>query len=377
MRDPTPRPSAFGSLLHAASRLYALAVSVRHRWYASGRLPRRSLPVFVVSVGNLTVGGTGKTPMTVHLAQTARDLGFRTAVVSRGYGGRLQHTVAVAGDGRRPLLSADDVGDEPFMMANSLEGIPVVVGADRHAAGTAAIRAFGAEVLVLDDAFQHLALQRDLDIVMLDARRPLGNGCLLPRGPLRESAAGLRRAGAVVFTSGDSPVEDGPPEAGVPVGIPRFRGVRQPVVYERIGPEAAGVRPGSRPDGLAPRPESWLKGRRVAAFSGIADNDRFRDGLRALGCDVVAFHGFPDHHPYGGMELRRIADAASDRSAELVVTTEKDYARIAHRLAWPTPTAAVGVRMRLSEEDRFRRFLHGRIVRNVPPTAGRGGDKGG
>ncbi|MCG6893867.1 MAG: tetraacyldisaccharide 4'-kinase [Desulfobacteraceae bacterium] len=374
MREPRAPQSASAALFHFASRIYGRAVLFRCDGYASGRFATRTLPCFVISVGNLTVGGTGKTPMTTYLARTLQHLGYRPAVVSRGYGGRRRHGTAVAGDGRRPLLTADQVGDEPCMMANSLTGIPVVVGRNRYDAGLLALRTFAVNILVLDDAFQHLSLERDLDIVMLNQQRPLGNGHLLPRGTLREPATGLRRADAVVFTRDGS-------ESRRSVGAllsentARFDARRHPEVYERVCHGAA-RNPMTLPNGLLPRPTSWLSGRRVAAFSGIADNKRFSDSLLSLGCEILSFRGFPDHHRYETEELHGIAATASAVSADLVVTTEKDYARIAHRVPWTAHTAVVGIRLHLADEQRFHEFLTASIARKALPSRGHCARKG-
>ena len=179
---------------------YGGAVRARNRLFDLGVLRQEKVGCPVVSVGNLTVGGTGKTPMVILLAGMLRDRGMRPAVLSRGYGGKSTSDVLVVSDGSQILAGPEEAGDEPVLIARRLKGIPVLAGAKRALTGRYARENFGVDVMVLDDGFQHRWIHRDLDIVLLDSRQPLGNGLLLPRGPLREPPSALERAGVVVFT---------------------------------------------------------------------------------------------------------------------------------------------------------------------------------
>ncbi len=334
------------ALLGALSRAYGLAVSLRAARYARGRARAGSPACRVISVGNLTVGGTGKTPMTLYLAELAQRLGVRVAVVSRGYRGRAERRGAVVSDGGRILLGPEEAGDEAFMMAAALPGVPVIVGRDRCRAAMTAVDRFGSRVVVLDDGFQHLRLRRDLDIVLLDARRPLGNGRLLPRGPLREQPSALKRAGAVVLTrSGSRP---GKPQAGT---WPREIGDR-PLFRCGHVPQGCWVAPGSRaPDpaavlgALAVDP-AMLAGRRVLVFSGIAGNRGFLETVVGLGASVVDCIAFGDHHRYGPRDWGRIRRRALASGADALATTCKDYVKLARRPDWPLPAAVIDVRVR-------------------------------
>ena len=199
MTDPDRRPFVSpATLLSALSGVYGGAMVLRAGLYRRGLLERRRLPCRVVSVGNLTVGGTGKTPLVMDLAARLRDRGWPVCVLSRGYRGTAERTGAVVSDGYRILVPAKVAGDEPWLMARRLAGIPVIVGRDRWASGMTAVDRFGARAVVLDDGFQHQRLVRDLDVLLLDARKPMGNGHLLPRGPLREPITAARRAHALV-----------------------------------------------------------------------------------------------------------------------------------------------------------------------------------
>jgi len=294
---------------------YGAAVRARNRLFDLGALPQQDVGCPVVSVGNLTVGGTGKTPMAIRVAGMLRDRGIRPAVLSRGYGGRSAAPVLVVSDGGRILAGPDEAGDEPVLIARCLPGVPVLAGAKRAVTGRYARENFGADVLVLDDGFQHRWIRRDLDIVLLDSRAPLGNGFLLPRGPLREPPDSLERAGVVAFTrSGETAP---PPDKGL-AAILRGR----PVLRTRIRPVKLVTADGTE------MPLSRLAGKRVFAFAGIARPDSFRQTLQGLGADIAGFRALPDHHRYGAEDVRRIERAFDETGAEILVTTEKDGVKL-------------------------------------------------
>src|SRR3989441_93652 len=182
------------------SHLYGLAMRVRATLYERGLLKRQSLPCRVISVGNLTVGGTGKTPVVIALAAALRDRGRKVGVISRGYKRRSGTSILEISDGRMLRGHPEDSGDEPFLIAQRCPGVSVAVGADRPRVGRDLGDCFGLDTLVLDDGFQHLALRRDMDILVMDAGAPFGNGYLLPRGRLREPLSAMERASAVLVT---------------------------------------------------------------------------------------------------------------------------------------------------------------------------------
>ena len=300
---------------------YGAAVRARNRLFDLGALPQRDVGCPVVSVGNLTVGGTGKTPMAIRVAGMLRDRGMRPALLSRGYGGSSAAGVLVVSDGRQALAGPEEAGDEPVLIARRLPGVPVLAGAKRAVTGRYARENFGADVLVLDDGFQHRWIRRDLDIVLLDSREPLGNGFLLPRGPLREPPEALGRADVVVLTrSEESGDALGGPLAGLVAG--------RPVLRTRIRPTRLIATDG------AELPLSHLAGRRVFAFAGIARPESFRRTLEGLGADVAGFRALPDHHRYGAEDVRRIERALGETGAEILVATEKDGVKLAGRAAF-------------------------------------------
>lgn len=316
----TPAERALG----AAAWVYRGAVAARDAGFRSGLLRTASVPARVVSIGNLAAGGTGKTPLVALAAGHLMAMGRRVAILTRGYGRSERGLCALGpeapeGDWRR-------IGDEPALLRRALPGVPMVVAADRVAAAGEAIRRFGAEVLILDDGFQHRWLGRDVDVVLLDAVRPLDNGHVLPRGLLREPPAALVRAHLVVLTADAPPESWEAPAARV---APWIRGaqvagaVRVPTCWED---RASGARVG---------PET-LSGARAVAFAGIARPERFRELAERLGIQAVAFLPFRDHHPYAPGDLHAIAAAARRHMADIAVTTEKDAVRLA---GLPLPAA--------------------------------------
>lgn len=298
-------------LLTVLSFPYALAVRLRAAMYAAGLSSSRRLPRKVVSVGNLTVGGTGKTPMVAWIARFLIARGKRVAVISRGYGGSAEGEIRIVSDGKTVFLSAEEAGDEPCLLARSVPGLMVVIGSDRHAAGLLAIERLSPDLFILDDGFQHLRLQRDLDILLLDCRSPFGNGRTLPAGLLREPISAAARADVVVLTRCAEVLGTENPVAGVPCS----RAAHQ---LTAVVPLAGGP----------PVPFSCLSGKRVLAFSGIADPPSFFAALEGEGVELAATLAFPDHTPYGEREIGKIQQLREAAGADFLVTTEKDAVKL-------------------------------------------------
>ncbi|MDL2269637.1 tetraacyldisaccharide 4'-kinase [Desulfosarcina sp. OttesenSCG-928-A07] len=339
------------TLLGLLAPTYGGAVAARAFLYQKGMCSSKKLPCFVISIGNLAVGGTGKTPMTLLISRWVRNLGYKTVVISRGYRGRLEASGGVVSDGQCVLKTPSDAGDEPFLMAQQLAGIPVVVGKDRYQAGLLAIRQFSPDVIVLDDGFQHLGLHRDLDLVLMDARHPVGNGNLMPRGPLREPVSALKRAHGIILTRCRA---DFPEDDRLFCGKPLFKTSHHQVI--RRVPSKAGERISSHT-----RPLSILKGKKVIAFSGLADNDQFFNSLAVLGCKVASTFSFPDHHSYPLPDMDRIMAESRRHQVDHVVTTAKDAVKIDFPHTFPVDLVSVDVEIKLYEENRFRTFLQDRL----------------
>jgi tetraacyldisaccharide 4'-kinase len=325
----------------------------------------RVLPCPVISIGNIEVGGTGKTPMTIALARLIKQWGYQPAVISRGYKGIGSKTGAVVSDGHMILLDAKQAGDEPFLMAVSLDRVPVVIGSDRYSAGQLAIERFRPDVLLLDDGFQHLRLHRDLDVVLLDAVRPFGNGYLLPRGRLREPVRGLARSHAVVLTrSGQKEPSYCRALGQILSPRPLFR-ARHRIYVHRLVPAGEPVHQSSHRS----LSNNSLAGREIFAFSGLARNEAFHASLTDLGSILTGSLGFDDHHRYDRGDLHRIVETAHRASCRCLVTTEKDVVKIPGGTCLPMELAVVGVTMDFAEDgERWRHFMHHRLETLIKKT---------
>jgi tetraacyldisaccharide 4'-kinase len=348
-------PLPVDMFLTLLSKAYGAGVRLRRDGYSLGVLKPKKLPCAVISIGNLTTGGTGKTPMTRYVAERVRKMGCRVAVISRGYKGAAEKIGGIVSDGNAILMDPDMAGDEPFLLAASLKGIPVLVGHDRYKSGMKAINRFQTEVAILDDAFQHLALFRNLNLLLLDSTAPFGNGHLLPRGTLREPAAALRFSDALVMTRSPQPFFS--PVEPWAKALPVFCAVHEPFIAFRF----------SAGDNLAFQThapfsgDEFLIGKRVYAFSGIAHNDDFLKTLRKMGADVRGFQGFSDHHFYSDQDIQAILKAAVNAGTTALVFTEKDLARLHGRFQIPMECVVIGIRMSLDNAMAFDRLIQNRI----------------
>jgi tetraacyldisaccharide 4'-kinase len=326
------------------SAVYAAA------WRIRETLPRRPerLDARVISVGNLTVGGTGKTPLVAHVAEIISKSDVPVAIVSRGYGRRSRESLVVASDHERVLADAAHAGDEPVMLAQKLPGVPVIVCADRGRAGREAIARFGARALVLDDAFQNRAVAKDLEIVAVDGRRPFGNGRMLPAGPLRMPPSEVGRADVIAMTKFGAEDDLEPTRK-----ILREKAPHAAIFAARTTPvEFRDVHTGK------PVPIDFARGRRVAAMCAIAEPLSFTNLLAKEGIEVADSFTFPDHHPYGPADVARVCGRA--RAVEAVVTTEKDAVKLDP--AWvesEPPLLALVTAMQIDDEAGFERLVRG------------------
>lgn len=338
------------ALLLPLALLYRLGLMAYLAIYSTGLRRRHLLPAQVISVGNLTFGGTGKTPAVIELCRTLTAQGRRVAVLSRGHGGKARGTL-VASDETRVLSSADEAGDEPVMLARALPGVPVLVDRDRRRSGELACREFGPDVIVLDDGLQYWQLERDLDIVVVDAVRPFGSGFVMPMGDLREPISGLRRAGLILLSGVDclSKAEREHLEnrlAATSGAKPVLGCVRSPVFIRRLGEAQT-------------QPAVTLRGRRAVAFCGIGRPGSFVDALESLGTTVLEYLAFPDHHNYSQADLAQVEESRRAHAAELVITTEKDAARLD---APPIEDLYVlGIELEIERRDWFGQYVADRL----------------
>ena len=322
----TPAEHALRAALVPAALAYGAVIAVRNRLYDAGWLAAARVPAHVVSVGNLAVGGTGKTPTTLWLAERLLARGHRVGIVTRGYGKR-RRGVVVVGEAGVPLVAPEEGGDEAVMLARRFRG-PVVSGERRAPAAAFACSRFGVDTIVLDDGFQHRALARDADLVLLTADEPAF--FLLPAGPLREGPAALARARALLVVDAGATVVP-----GAPPGLRVFRARLRPTAL--VG--AAGA--------WSEEPVGDLAGREVTAVAGVARPERFLATLRALGAVVVDLVPFPDHHVYSAADVDRIMAAAGGRA---VVTTEKDLVKL-ERLRATGALRALRVSLEVDDGD--------------------------
>jgi tetraacyldisaccharide 4'-kinase len=336
--DAGPAPNAgLAAGAAIASWFYGRGAGLRRTLYARGWLRTKKLPAPVISIGNLTVGGTGKTPVVACLAGLWRDRGKRVAILSRGYGGRTQGPTRLS-DGKRLYHQPPEVGEEPYLLARTLPGVAVYTGAYRYAAGLAAWKEIKPDIFLLDDGFQHFQLHRDLDLVLLDAAAPFGNGYLLPRGPLREPLSALDAAQTFILTRFDPQRH----QANLLAIQKRFPD--KTILTATISP----VRVTSYPGGTSEAPEA-IQYRALMAFAGLARPEVFAKTLQELGSDLKGFRTFPDHHAYTTLELHNLAEVARAREAEALITTAKDWASLGERWDEGVPLLVLDVEALLSE----------------------------
>jgi tetraacyldisaccharide 4'-kinase len=305
--------------------------------------------VTTISVGNLTVGGNGKTPFTLFLAARLRAQGLSVGIVSRGWGRRGSGAQLVS-DGTRILLGPDEAGDEPVMMAKCFDG-PIAVARRRIDAIKLLAERFPLDVLILDDGFQHVRLKRDLDLVLVNAARGFGNGWLLPAGPMREPLAALRRADATIVMGPDEHCDDSLNTAIRHVLRDKSILLQdKPILRAMIRPRnlVHAEHEGWRETPLA------LAGRRVIAVSGLADASGFHAMLRELGANLVRTIEYPDHHDYGPGDWENIVAATSD--AEMAVTTEKDLVKLERFSSHGLSLYALRLEVSMDERDEDRLF---------------------
>jgi tetraacyldisaccharide 4'-kinase len=339
-------PAVYGAVLQGFSWLFSGIAQARLWLYRTRIFHDQPLGCLVVVVGNLTVGGTGKTPVVEKFAKALRDRGRTVAILSRGYKSksiplwqklwwRLTHAheppPKIVSDGKTVLLDSDEAGDEPYMLARNLPGVIVLVDKNRVKAGAFAIKKFGCDTLVLDDGFQYLPLKGRLNLLLVDKTNPFGNGHLLPRGILREPIKHLKRASYVFLTKSngqrDPELERLITQHNPDVDI--IECAHRPQYLQRFGTCAQVA--------TNREPLSFLKGRRVFAFSGIATPESFEKFLRDLGANLVGRERFLDHYRFDEEDISELFVMAQREGAECLVTTEKDAVRIRENLPCPLP----------------------------------------
>jgi tetraacyldisaccharide 4'-kinase len=327
--------------IYAPAKLYELGVRARAAFYENGLFETHKLKAPVISVGNLTVGGSGKTPCVAFLARFLRDEGYEVAILSRGYRRESAGRVEVS-DGKEILCGPNESGDEPFLLAKSCPGARVVVDRDRYAAGKWLEDRGRISVFILDDGYQHLGLARDLNLLLIDASEPLDQAKMIPFGRLREPITAIRRADAVIVTRSDQPFD----RHVIENAIRKFARADTPVFYGRHK-----LTDLSRLDGAGVAGPADFARKRVAAMSGIARPDHFVADLERLGMEIALRRDFDDHHRYTREELSEIVERAREARAEAIITTEKDAANLPAGFAGSAPPPIFTARIEFACEN--------------------------
>ena len=344
-----PRGLILGLLL-PLSLLYRAGVAARSFLYEIGLLKQRRLSAKVISVGNVTVGGTGKTPLVIYLAENLSRQNKKVAILTRGYKRKKKEMIELT-QATRESVNWEEVGDEPYLMARRFSQVPILVTKNRVLSGGYASEKLGSNILILDDGFQHLKLHRDLDVVVIDSSNPFGNEKLLPAGILREPMNSLERADLFVLTKTDQTEDkDGlieklrtyNPKALVVESVYSVRSVEDACDRSSVNAEE-------------------LTNRRALAFSGIGNPVSFTDTLEKLGIQVLGHRVFGDHYAYRKKDILDLAEEARDLGVDFIVTTEKDSVRIPliNRLEIPLYVLKIDLKI-ISGEDILINRVKGR-----------------
>lgn len=349
-------------LLRPLGWLYGLGMEGRNFLYNHGLMKIHKLSVPVIAIGNLTVGGTGKTPLTIEVVKgmLKRNPALRIGVLSRGYKGRQARNWVVS-DGAHIRMGVRQSGDEPLLMARSLPGVKVFVGADRVAVGRKAVARYPLDVLILDDAFQHRRLFRDLNILVVDGRKGFEEGRVLPAGSLREFASNARRASCLVVTRGSKQEVVQKMKRYCVSGTPVFQ----------AGLTVSAIREGISGENIPP---PFLSGKSVWGVCGIAHPESFLETLKTLGVKIEGFTAFPDHYFYTSRELAKISEKAKAAGEDVtVVTTEKDWVKWEKSAPFPK-IFVVSVRMTFINEEVYG-FIEGFVYNKQKSSREKGGKR--
>ena len=334
------------------SPLYSIAMRVRERWYQKGIFRSASFEVPVISIGNLTMGGTGKTPMVQYIAAMLQGRGYQPAIISRGYGGATRERVNIVSDGKDVLLDAAYVGDEPRMLAEGLPGVFVLTGVVRKLPAAKAVQ-MGADILILDDGFQHLAIRRNLDMVLFNADSLAGNSRVFPGGDLREPVKALHRCHAFVLTGTNDRNRE---RAGKFADLLQEKFPARPVFVSRY--HVAGLVMQKKDGSKTEVKQDVLVGQRCYAFCGIARPESFRQTIDQLVPGPVGFQPMADHHAYHQKEVQQLIHRAEKAAATCFLCTEKDLVKLR---AFDLGLPLYAVSMKVDPDPSLDSFLLNRL----------------
>ena len=342
-------------------RVYGVAMKARHALYRTGRFGVHNLGVPVISVGNLTIGGTGKTPLVEWIANDLAQAGRRVCILTRGYGRPSAGTRVVVSNGSEILSDANRAGDEPLLLAERLKGrAAVICDPDRVSAARWAIENLKSDAFVLDDGFQHLRVARDFNILTIDAMNPWGNGKLLPAGILRESPAQLTRADCIVITRAD----DSNQTSGLEREINEL-GKNRPIFRSRM--TLSGLREVGRSDSpvAADAPKALV----AAAFCAIGNPEAFFSLARRCGYQLCHTQAFRDHHIFTQADVARVTRGAISRGAQILLTTAKDEVKL-RKLDFELPGYAADIEIEIENAEQFRSLIQQSLNQKRSTPAG-------
>ncbi len=325
------------------SYVYGSVVKVRYYMFEKKIFSSKKVPCKTIAVGNLTVGGTGKTPFVVYLAKLMRRFGISVVIASRGYGSNMERVGCVVGDGVSHLKNVFNAGDEPYLITKLLKKVPVIIGKNKFEVGMKAVRIFDPDVIIYDDAFQHIGVKYDLNLVLMDSKSPLGNGFMLPRGILRGPISALRRADALIFTRNSGKR----PHLGYNNSLPKFSCSHRLILRTIIG------------GGLYDSESNHVcRNRNIVAFSGIANNSEFYEELIQLGFSLRGKISFEDHHKYNPEDIEKILILLKQTKTRFIATTDKDYVKLENRFFFPVPLLVFGVDINFTSFESESRFIN-------------------
>ena len=312
--------------LRGCSYLYEYGVRLKLAMYDMGIKKKEKLDCCVISIGNITVGGTGKTPTAQKMADLIKRMGYRVVILNRGYRSHWDKEIGVVSDGNKIFMTAYEAGDEAYLMAKTLPGIPVVIGKNRAITGKYAVEKLNAEVIIMDDGYQHWHLERDLDVVLVDTLNMFGNGCVLPRGMLREPLENLNRGDLFLLTKTDQSSILSRMQLRKTIGkynskAPVVESVHHPKNFVEIADWYKGITQNHLE-------LSELEGKNVMVFSAIGNPSSFEQTLSGIGLNIKEAVRYPDHHDYGMLEMQYILERASSHNAVAMITTSKDAVKI-------------------------------------------------
>ncbi len=347
------KPTMIRSILAV---IYSCIIRIRLQLYRGGLRPVRKLDRTVISIGNIVLGGTGKTPFTIYICQMLLDSGIRPAILSRGYRGTAEKRNLLVSNGSEILCSSTESGDEPWLMAAKLAGAPVAVGGTRYKSARLcqSSQSLNPDVFLLDDGFQHIQLHRDIDIVLIDATSPFGGEYVLPKGILREPLSSLERADAFIVTRTHlrsegldkicSRLNQYNPTSPIFLFSHRLSGYAPVYGIDTTNRDSAS-------------PTEKPPGKNAFVLAAIGNPLQFIKDLENLELNISGQVLMRDHHPFSQEDMDRVIDGFKDSGAEFIITTEKDAIRMSHLNLRKAPIFSVGLVVQSSEENKFREWL--------------------